>query len=106
MANNIFRHDKYGPWAPKYPESRLDYGFQWANRLQTAENIVSSVWSSETSGMVVASTHLSGTKAVVWASGGSHGNTYWFKNWIRTNEGREMVEKFRLKVSTRWAGNR
>ena len=66
MANTIYRHDKYGLWAPKDPGSRLDYGFNWVDRLQPLETIASSVWSAETSGIAVSSTYVSNINFLVF----------------------------------------
>jgi hypothetical protein len=101
MANTIYRHDKYGLWAPKDPGSRLDYGFNWVDRLQPLETIASSVWSAETSGIAVSSTYVSNTKSIFWCSGGTSGGTYWIRNWILTNQSRQFVLRFRFKVTNR-----
>jgi hypothetical protein len=101
MANSIFRHDKYGPWGPKDPAAKLDYGFNWSDWLATGETIASSVWSAETSGIGISSAYVSSPKTLIWVSGGSNGGTYWFRNQIWTNQNRSPVRRFRLKVSNR-----
>ena len=96
MANTIFRHDKYGPWGPKDPDSRLDYGFDWTHWLASGEAISSSVWSAETSGITVTSAYKSGSKTLFWASGGTNGSPYGLKNWILTSQTRQAVRRLRL----------
>ena len=101
MANTVFRHDKYGPWAPKDPDSRLDYGFNWTDWLASGESIASSVWSAETSGITISSTYMSSPQTLAWISGGAVGSTYWIRNKIWTSQTRQTVRRFRLKVSNR-----
>lgn len=102
MTDSIFKYDSDDvPFIEKSPAARLDYTVDWSDWLATGETISSSVWSSDISGISLASTMTSITKATAWISGGVIGTTYTFRNWIKTSVTREDTRAFNVVVKDR-----
>ena len=78
------------PDAPvKDPDSKVDYGFDWTNWLDTAntETISVTTWVLET-GLTYVSDTLTGNITTVMISGGDVGFKYIITNRITTSAGR------------------
>jgi hypothetical protein len=73
--------------APKDPDEVLDYLVDWTARL-AGDVIISSIWPSPPSGIVIQSNTFTGTKTTVWLTGGTPGTKYTFTNRITTVGGR------------------
>jgi len=72
----------------KDPEAVLDYGVDWSSWLTDSETISSSSWTVP-SGITEDSNTSSDTKATIWLSGGTDGESYKLINHIITSAGRE-----------------
>ena len=73
---------------PHDPTAINDYAVEWATLLagETETALASSAWSASTpAGLTISSTTLSGTKAVVWVTGGTPGRTYGLTNTVVTS---------------------
>jgi hypothetical protein len=71
----------------KDPNSRLDYGFTWADWL-VQDTIVASEWIVP-SDLTNILDYFTDTDAIIWLEGGVVGNTYEITNHITTAAGRE-----------------
>lgn len=85
--------------AVKDPDDHKDYGLDWSAYLQS-ETIVSSQWILP-DGITKQSESHTGTKAIVWLSGGTAGCSYLCTNRITTSGGRQQDETAELTVRQR-----
>lgn len=69
----------------KDPDEILDYSIDWTNKLQSSENISTSTWTVETTGITKVSDTSSSKISTAWLSGGVDDVTYTLKNTIVTN---------------------
>lgn len=68
----------------KDPGATLDYSVDWSEFLETGETITASTWTVP-SGLTTVTTSNTDTKATVWLSGGTLGQSYELVNRITTD---------------------
>jgi hypothetical protein len=83
----------------KDPNAVLDYSVDWTRWLN-GDSIATSDWTVPPGLTEVTDTHTS-TKATVWLSGGSVGQTYTVTNRITTTGGRTDDRSFDVKIAER-----
>lgn len=83
----------------KDPDSRMDFGVDWEDWLESTDAIADSTWLVDGTDLVVDDgSQFSATKAVVWLTGGTIGEVYRVTNRITTSEGRLADRSFRIRV--------
>lgn len=87
----------------KDPEAILDYSINWTNDLQSSENISTSTWTDETTGLNLVTDTATSKIATVWLSGGTDDITYKLKNIIVTNSDPARTYVGRILVPVRAA---
>lgn len=91
-------------WPTKDPDEFLDYGFDWAERLEPGETIVTSTWFiNEALPEIELSDEsvVSNRYTLVWISGGAVGERYSVTNRLTTSVGRIYDETARIRVRER-----
>jgi len=83
----------------KDPDAILDYAVDWSRWL-AGDTVASSVWIVPT-GLTKATESNTATKAIVWLSGGTAGQTYTVTNRITTAAGRTEDRSFTIRVEER-----
>lgn len=83
----------------KDPEAVLDYAVDWSRWL-AGDEIVTSEWTVP-SGLTKVSDSKTTTKATVWLSGGTVGQSYTVTNRITTTGGRTEERSFTIRVEER-----
>lgn len=83
----------------KDPSAVLDFAIDWATWLGS-DTIATSTWSAP-AGIAVDSSANSPTRATVWLSGGTAGNTYQLTNTIVTAGGRTDQRTIAIEVRDR-----
>jgi hypothetical protein len=86
-------------WPAKDPDEVLDYAIDWKARL-AGDAIASSAWTVPT-GLTENSSSVSGTKTVLWLSGGTLDQSYSILNRITTTGGRTMDQSVTLSVRSK-----
>lgn len=84
----------------KDPQSILDYGFNWADWLQSGEAILTHII-TVTSGLVMLSSTESGGIVVVWLSGGIDQAYYAVACRVSTDAGRTDERTFSIQCIER-----
>lgn len=87
-------------WPDKDPDEVLDYAIDWSARLETGDTIVASTWTVQ-SGLSSSLDSFSGSRASVWLSGGSEGQTYVATNRVTTSENRVMEQSVKIRVRSK-----
>jgi len=85
----------------KDPDEKLDYTLDWTLRVTETDAIVTSIWTTPSSGLTVASTSMSSYTSTIWLSGGTIGITYYMTNRITTVFGRIMDQTCKLKIKAK-----
>lgn len=88
-------------WPTKDPDDVLDYTLDWSQRLVQGDDILSSVWftdSSTSPGLEIDSDSFDANSSTVWLSGGIPGTTYLVTNRVTTAGTRIMDQSVKLKV--------
>jgi hypothetical protein len=83
----------------KDPDAILDYAVDWSRWL-AGDTIAASVWIVP-AGLTKVTESNTPTKAIVWLSGGSAGQTYTVTNRITTAAGRTEDRSFTIRVEER-----
>lgn len=97
-TNVIYHSGAVIPQAPdKDPDSTIDYGFDWTDKLDDGETVSTSTWILE-SGITGSSSNIFGNKTHLLLSGGSVGYTYIATNRINTSEGRTIDRSMKIRV--------
>lgn len=86
-------------WPAKDPDETLDYEIDWKARL-SGDTIASSEWTVP-DGLTQVSANISGTKAVIWLSGGTLDQSYSILNRIITAGGRTMDQTVLLAIRSK-----
>jgi hypothetical protein len=81
----------------KDPDDVLDYVRDWAAVLD-GDTITTSTWTVLDAGITVNSDERTTTKATVWISGGTLGQTHRVVNRITTAGGRTLRKTFRFRI--------
>lgn len=84
---------------PKDPNAVLDYSVDWSRWLD-GDSIASSAWTVPIGLAKVTETNTD-TKATVWLSGGSAGQSYPVTNRVTTTGGRTEDRTFTIRVEER-----
>lgn len=84
---------------PKDPNAVLDYSVDWSRWLD-GDSIASSAWTVPTGLAKVTETNTD-TKAILWLSGGSAGQSYQVTNRITTTGGRTEDRTITIRVEER-----
>ena len=87
----------------KDPDATLDYAMDWSRWLAAGDSIASAVWVVPT-GLTEPSSpgqSVTGTRAIVWLSGGTAGETYLIPCQVVTTQGRVEERTLPLKVVDR-----
>lgn len=89
-------------WPTKDPDEVLDYQFDWTDRLEDAETIVTSTFVRASGDVTLGANDTAGAVTTIWISGGTAGTLSVITNRITTSEGRTYEEsaKFRVRSST------
>jgi hypothetical protein len=92
-------------WPSKDPEEELDYGLDWAARLEDGETIAASEWFYEfppgENILDVFGETFSDQVSKLWLRSGVAGRTYTITNNIMTSEDRVLEQSVRIKVLDR-----
>jgi hypothetical protein len=72
----------------KDPQAKLDYAIDWGRWLAPSDSITTATWTVP-AGITKTAESVDGTKAVIWLSGGTVGQTYSVTCHVVTAEGRE-----------------
>lgn len=97
-------------WAPKDPDSKLDYEINWLNWLTSIDvvtgipvidTIASSAWVDVHSDLTVETDHFTDSTTTVWLTGGVIGETYEVTNRITTAAGRIQDQTVKLECKAR-----
>lgn len=88
-------------WPPKDPNEVLDYQFDWTDRLQVGETIVTSDFILAEGTVTIGSETFVGALCTVWLSGGTEGSINILTNRITTSVGRTYDESAKLKIRTK-----
>jgi len=83
----------------KDPNAILDYAVDWSRWL-AGDEIATSEW-TVSSGLTKVSDSKTTTKATVWLSGGTAGQSYTVTNRITTTGGRTEERSFTIRVEER-----
>jgi len=83
----------------KDPDAVLDYAVDWSRWL-AGDEIVTSEWTVP-SGLTKVSDSKTTTKATVWLSGGTAGQSYTVTNRITTTGGRTEERSFAIRIEER-----
>jgi hypothetical protein len=83
----------------KDPDAILDYAVDWSRWL-AGDAIAASLWIVP-AGLTKVTESKTATKAIVWLSGGSEGQTYTVTNRITTAAGRTEDRSFTIRVEER-----
>lgn len=83
----------------KDPSAILDYAIDWSTWLGS-DTIATSTWSAS-AGITINSNTNTTTRATVWLSGGTAGNTYQLTNTITTAGGRTDQRTIAVEVKDR-----
>jgi hypothetical protein len=86
-------------WPPKDPDEVLDYGIDWASRLDT-DTIATSTWIVP-DGITQTDDSNTTTATTIWLSGGTLGEAYVFTNRVTTAGGRTMDQSVKLKITAK-----
>lgn len=86
-------------WPNKDPDEVLDYQIDWLPRL-IDDTIASSSWTVPV-GLTNVSSSFTDTRALVWLSGGTIGESYSILNRIVTAAGRTMDQTVTLTVAAK-----
>lgn len=83
----------------KDPDEVVDYDFSWAGQLtdMDSDTIATSTWTVP-AGITKNSSSNTDTRAKVWLSGGTAGQTYTLLNRIVTTGGRTLDQSIKLKM--------
>lgn len=84
----------------KDPDDVLDYTIDYADWLETSDEVSTSSWSLDT-GITEDSSSNSTTSATIWLSGGTAGVDYDCTNSIVTDDGREKDTTITIRVMER-----
>lgn len=84
----------------KDPNARLDYAVDWSSWLSDGETISDSDWTVP-AGIVEDDTDVTTTKATVWLTGGTAGQSYAVTNRITTSDGRIDDRSIQIVVRDR-----
>lgn len=87
-------------WPAKDPDEVLDYGIDWAARIEAGDAIATVTWTFP-AGITKSNEQLAGTVASVFVSGGTEAETYSIGCRVTTTGGRTMDETAKLKIKTR-----
>ena len=79
----------------KDPDSRVDYGFDWSDWMQTLDTIVGSSWTLP-SGLTTDENSYTDDTTVVWLLGGITDTLYDVSNEITTSDGRIENKTFTI----------
>jgi hypothetical protein len=97
-------------WAPKDPDSKMDYKINWLNWLTSVDEltgipvidtIIASVWVDVHADLTVESDHFTDSTTTVWLTGGVIGETYKVVNRINTTAGRIQDKTVELECKAR-----
>ncbi len=83
----------------KDPDEVLDYAIDWKARL-AGDTIASSTWTVP-GGLTQDQASVSGSKAIIWLSGGTLDQAYSILNRITTAGGRTMDQTVTLSVRSK-----
>jgi hypothetical protein len=84
-------------WPSKDPDEVLDYGLDWAGRLNDGDTIKTSNWIDRGQlGLFLEWHHPTDTR--VWVKGGEAGKTYFVTNRVVTNVGRVMDQTVTISI--------
>jgi hypothetical protein len=83
----------------KDPDAILDYAVDWSRWL-AGDTIAASLWIVP-AGLAKVTESNSATKAIVWLSGGTAGQSYTVTNRITTAGGRTEDRSFTIRVEDR-----
>ncbi len=88
----------------KDPDARLDYRFDWSERLAGGLVLVASSWSVEPEGAgapAIETSAIDGAETVVWLSGGTAGRVYAVRNRITLSDGQIDERSLVFRVEQR-----
>lgn len=88
----------------KDPGARLDYRFDWSERLAGGIAIVASEWAvapSGTGGPVIESSAIEGAETIVWLSGGRVGQVHALRNRVSFSDGQVDERSLIIRMETR-----
>lgn len=87
---------------PKDPDEVLDYQFDWSQRLEESETILTSVFIVEGSDTLALDDEtVAGALTTFWASGGAAGDAARITNRVTTSEGRTYDQTSTLRIRAR-----
>jgi hypothetical protein len=92
-------------WPDKDGDEKLDYSFDWTDRLGT-DTIDNSTWeiSGDDSVLVVSGSpapSFSTTATILWLTGGTNRLTYTITNTVTTAGGRIMQQSAKLRIKSK-----
>jgi hypothetical protein len=88
----------------KDPGARLDYRFDWSERLAGGLTLTASDWLVEpgtSGGLVIESSAIDGATTVVWLAGGEQGRVYAVRNRVGISDGQVDERSLVLRVEQR-----
>lgn len=88
----------------KDPGARLDYRFDWSERLAGGLALTASDWRVEpeaAGGLAIESSAIEGSETLVWLSGGEQGRVYAVRNQVRFSDGQIDERSLVLRVEQR-----
>ncbi|WP_448582478.1 phage fiber-tail adaptor protein [Thermaurantiacus sp.] len=88
----------------KDPGARLDYRFDWSERVADGRAITASDWLVEpqtAAGLVIESAAIDGATTVVWLAGGEQGRVYAVRNRVALSDGQIDERSLIVRVEQR-----
>lgn len=76
----------------------LDYSQDWTDFIVGSDSITNSVWSADSTDIVLSNALISGAVTTVWVTGGVAGKLYRITNTILTAQGRKDLRSFVLMI--------
>ncbi len=87
-----------GPFPPKAPADRLDFGFDHSAGLLSGETLVGATVAETPAGLTIDAITISGTRAIAWITGGMANTGYALTSTAVTSQGRTIVASETLFV--------
>lgn len=89
-------------WPDLDPNEVLDYGFDWADRIDVGDTIIASTWEVAIGDVQLNAEDrpptISGTIVKVWLTGGTLGETCNVTNHVEMASGRKRDRTAKLKI--------
>ena len=82
----------------KQPTERLDYDIDFTDWLPNGDAIITTVASSNPTGLTIVITDADTIIPKLWVSGGVNKKTYVVSTLVATNQGRTKEVNFKLKI--------